>query len=212
MRHDEQRRYRKTEETSCDRPSRLDSDAELIAACLKGDAPAWNALIVRYQGFIFRLALRQGLSTPDAEDVFQNVCVKLYQHLGELRDVHRLSGWLASVTQRETAQLFRKQPLSLLHEGEVSPGLIEGAEPIHSLPALTPEEELLALERQHLVRQTLTHLPEECRHLLTLLYDSDPPRSYAEVAASLTIPLGSIGPKRARCLERLRKELEKFGY
>ena len=65
------------------------SDAELVAACLAGDMASWDTLLDRYHGFIFALILRMGISTPDTEDLFQNVCLRLYQNLGTLRDVDR---------------------------------------------------------------------------------------------------------------------------
>jgi RNA polymerase sigma factor (sigma-70 family) len=78
--------------------------------------------------------------------------------------------------------------------------------------AASPEEAALALERQHLVRQCLQHLSPSCQELLALLYAEEPPCSYVEVAQRLGVPLGSIGPRRARCLEHLKKLLEKFGF
>jgi len=190
--------------------SPLVSDPALIAACLNGDLPSWDALIDRYQGFIYTLTLRMGVSAPDADDIFQNVCVSLFQHLGDLRDTSRLSGWLATAIRQEVWRLARRPralPLSsLVEEGETEERRRGAA------PTLTPEEEVLKLEREHLVRQGLQHLSEPCKELLSLLYSEDPPCSYAEMAARLQIPLGSIGPKRARCLEQLRKILANFGY
>lgn len=188
------------------------TDAELVAACLSGDTAAWDALIARYQNFIYGLPLRMGLSAADAEDVFQNTCLKLFQHLGELHDVQRLSGWLAAIIRQEVWGLWRRrgsQPLSDLPEGGQ---MLESARPLGAEPAPSPEELILNYERQHLVRLGVQELSEECRKLLTLLYGEEAACSYAEVAQRLSIPLGSIGPKRARCLERLRKNLEKFGY
>jgi RNA polymerase sigma factor (sigma-70 family) len=81
----------------------------LVAACLAGDSASWDALIARYQGFIYALALRMGLSAPDADDVFQNVCLSLFQHLGELRDANRLSSWLATMVKQEVWRLGRRR-------------------------------------------------------------------------------------------------------
>lgn len=188
------------------------SDAELIAACLKEDKSAWKALISRYQSFIFGVALRRGLSTSDAEDVFQNVCIKLYRHLAELRNVQRLSSWLGVVTHHEAAQLFRHEIPLQLDEGELRLSGTAEWQPMHENSALTPEQALLAWERQQLVSQTFLALPDECRQLLTMLYAAEPTYSYADVAKILALPVGSIGPKRARCLARLRVLLKEFGY
>ena len=192
-------------------PAPLLSDPALIAACLEGDYPSWDALIERYQGFVYTLTLRMGVSGPDADDVFQNVCISLFQNLRELRDADRLSSWLAAVTRQEVWPLARRQgTLSLSDLGDNT-----GEEAVYRMgaePAPSPEEAVLKLEREHLIRQGLQHLPAPCRELLSLLYTEDPPCSYKETAAHFKIPLGSVGPKRARCLEHLKKILEDFGY
>lgn len=191
--------------------SSLKTDAELISACLAGDLHPWDQLIARYSGFIYALALRSGLSHADAEDVFQNVCLSLYQNLGSLRNVDRLSTWLSITTRNEVASFYRKRRTILASEMSDTPGETAGAYRVGGEASPGPEEIALALEEQHLVYECLQHLPEECRRLLTLLYIEDPPRSYIEIAKRLSLPMGSIGPKRARCLQRLEKLLKKFG-
>ncbi len=191
---------------------RFDSDDALAAACLRGDKRAWEALIDRYQGFILSISIRRGLTRSDAEDVFQNVCVKLYEHLADLRDVRKLSGWIAAVTVRETQLIYRKDPLRLFSENISLNDDLETGEQMFVSPDDGPEEELLALERREVVRRMLDELSDECRSLLTKLYVADEPLSYNDVASALNMPLGSIGPKRARCLSKLRQLLEKIGY
>jgi RNA polymerase sigma factor (sigma-70 family) len=190
----------------------LASDDDLVTACLRGDKQAWDALIERYQGFIFSIALRRGLSRPDAEDVFQNVCIKLYEHLTDLRDVRKLAGWLAAVVVRECGLMYRKSPSRVVIETELSGDDAEPTEIAHTSPDQGPEGELLALERREVVRRMLNELSDECRKLLTMLYVAEQPKSYNEVAEQLKLPLGSIGPKRARCLAKLRSLLEEIGY
>lgn len=176
-----------------------------MAACLSGDSAAWDALIGRYQGFIFALALRQGLSSADADDVFQDVCLKLFRHLDELRDVQRLSSWLGAIVRQEVWRRRRRpQPEQLNDlpaEGEI----------LIAIQAPDPESAVLEQEQEQLVRMGLGSLSETCRSLLGLLYGPDDV-SYAEAAEQLSMPIGSIGPRRARCLDRLRKELETFGF
>ena len=108
-------------------PAPLLSDPALIAACLEGDYPSWDALIERYQGFVYTLTLRMGVSGPDADDVFQNVCISLFQNLRELRDADRLSSWLAAVTRQEVWRLARRaaasgQPEYVLYDTRTSNG------------------------------------------------------------------------------------------
>ena len=170
-------------------------DAELVAACLRGEGAAWEALLARYQGLIFHVALRMGYGQADADDLYQNVSLKLCLHLSELREIERLSGWIAQVARQEGLRLLRRKPTASLDEAE------EVADTVR------PEDELLLVERAHWIRQALVQLPEKCRALLGLLY-SEEPTPYADIAQQLGIPLGSIGPQRARCLERLKKKWE----
>ena len=172
-------------------------DSELVAACLRGEAAAWEALLARYQGLIFHVALRMGFDQADADDLYQNVSLKLCLHLKELRETERLAGWIAQVARQEGLRLLRRKPTAALDEAK------EVADTIR------PEDELLLVERAHVLRQALTHLPEKCRTLLGLLY-AEEQTPYAEVAQALGIPLGSIGPQRARCLERLKKKWEEL--
>ena len=192
-------------------PPPLLSDPVLIAACLEGDYDSWDALIERYQGFIYTLTLRMGVLGSDADDVFQNVCISLFQNLRELKDANRLSSWLAAITRQEVWRLARRRSaLSLTDLGDDN-----GERSLYRMGAEaspSPEEAVLKLERAHLILQGLQYLSSPCKELLSLLYDEDPPFGYKEAAAQLKIPLGSIGPKRARCLEQLKKILEDFGY
>jgi RNA polymerase sigma factor (sigma-70 family) len=188
------------------------TDAELVTACLAGEADAWDALIARSGPLIYSVALRMGLAEADAQDVVQDVCLLMLHHLHALRDNSRLAGWLVATTRREVWRLQqRRRPalLSEMPEGMPEAGfrpLIAGEED------RTPEEILLALEDQALVRRALESMPEKCRRLLTLLYCTDPPCSYSEVGERLSMARGSIGPSRARCLQQLQKILKKAGF
>ncbi len=189
-------------------PHLSSSDAELIAACLKGEATAWDVLIERYAALIYSLCLRMGLSQSDAEDTFQDVCVLLLNHLENLRDTSRLAGWLASTTKREIWRVQKRRGTTRL-ASELSPEgwEMEAAAPLHEQSGSHPEADILAIEEQQTVRQALSRLPTRCRNLLTLLYSTDPTPSYQEIAEELAFPIGSIGPNRARCLKGLHKLL-----
>jgi len=182
-------------------PWRQRSDEELVGACLRGDAAAWEALIARYQRLVYGIALRAGLPPADADDVFQNVSLKICLHLDSLRDHAALTGWVGAVTRRECLRRHRRRA----GEPETTPlddaRDVPGGEP----PA---DEALLREERAHEVRRGLEELPPACQRLLGLLYGSEEPPPYADVAVRLGVPLGSIGPTRARCLKRLRKKME----
>jgi RNA polymerase sigma factor (sigma-70 family) len=195
---------------SVDKRVKRKPDTELIAACLSGNARSWDALIERYEGFIYTLAIRMGLTAADAEDVFQNVCLRLYQNLGSLRDATRLSSWLISTTRREAWHLRRHRGMPVMSDMPDFEAEMDRARRPGEQEPLSLEETFIALEEQHLVRTGMAELPEECRKLLSLLYNDDSPRSYSEVAGEMSMPVGSIGPRRARCLARLKKILDRL--
>ncbi len=179
-------------------------DSELIDACLKGMDQAWEALLVRYQRLIYSIPLRYGLPEHDANDIFQNVSLLLLENLARLRDRERLGAWLVITTRRECWRLFhQRRQISLdpetLYLHEQTPD------------SQRSEDDFLALESQALVRAALGILDAPCQQLLTQLFYAEPRPSYTEIASALALPEGSIGPTRARCLEKLMKILEKMG-
>lgn len=188
-------------------------DEELLSACLRGEAAAWDTLIERYAPLIYSIPLKYGLPDADAADVFQSVCVTLFEKLGTIRDPKRLPAWIITTTTRESwATRKRSRRLSTsaaaVQAGDAAPLLDDLTD-----PGPLPEEELLALERQALVRVALERLSTACQKMLTTLFnDRDPPTSYLELAERLGMPPNSIGPTRARCLNRLRALVEASGY
>jgi len=183
------------------------SDADLIAAHLSGDTSAWEALLDRYERLIFRLVLRTGASGPDADDIYQNVCLKLYLHLDDLRHIEKLTGWLGAIVRQEAGRHATK------NAGPAGRPPLQDIDEIIELPARDPlpEQALQAEEQTRLIASALQQMPAPCGPLLSLLYAPEP-TPYAEVAVRLGIPLGSIGPRRARCLERLKIILEELGF
>lgn len=156
---------------------------------------------------IYTVCLRSGLPEADAQDVFQDVSLLLVQHLASLRDHTRLSAWLISTTRREAWRCAKRKRTVLSSELPLGMENLE-----RQAEGPSPEVDCLALEDRVLVRQGLALLPDRCRELLALLYFHDPPRSYAEIADCLDMPLGSIGPARARCLNKLLKIIRDLGY
>jgi len=179
-------------------------DTELIDACLTGASQAWEVLLVRYQRLIYSIPLRYGLPEHDANDIFQNVSLLLLKNLARLRDRERLGAWLVITTRRECWRMFH-------HDRQVTlnPETLDLNEQVsdngHS------EDDFLALERQTVVRAAIELLDGSCHQLLTQLFYAEPRPSYTEIAHALALPEGSIGPTRARCLEKLMRILEKMG-
>lgn len=182
-------------------PNLSSSDEVLIDACLKGDPRGWAALVRKYQRLIYSVASSYRLDSEDSADVFQAVCIELYKNLKHLRSAGAVRSWLSKVASRECARrkvLVRRAQHSSLEDLE------------NSLPAVDGET-LEELERQHLVREALSEIPERCRRLIQMLFYEDPPRPYAEVAKALGLALGSIGFIRGRCLQKMERALKDRG-
>lgn len=184
-----------------------DSDAMLVARCNRGDASAWPLLVKRYQRLVYTIVRRVGLDEHAAADVFQTVFSRLIEHLPRLNQADRLQAWIVTTAKRE-ALLQRSRgarQVSLTVDGDDdAAAVLDIAD-----DAPLPDEQLATLQVQHQVREALERMDERCRTLLTLLYsDGEEGHAYDEVARRLAMPLGSIGPTRARCLGKLRKLLE----
>src|SRR5262245_29939339 len=145
------------------------TDPELVAQCLDGHQAAWATLISRYQRLIYSIPLRARLSADDAADIFQSVCLKLYEKLSSLRNHERISSWLITTTNRECWRVSARN-----RRDSAPPGFDaeDEAERVEELPsAATPvDEQREALERQQIVRETVENLPERCRDLLRMLF------------------------------------------
>jgi len=187
------------------------SDALLVQACLDGDADAWDVLLDRYGRLIYSIAMKAGLSPDDAADVLQLVSMSLLDHLADLRDADRLLPWIATTTRRHALHTLRRN--RRLTTGMGCMGADEGgtAGDVAPVPG-DLSAGLIALHDQQLVREALSRLTPHCREVLELLFCNDPPASYAEIASRLNVPIGSIGPTRARCLRRLHKVLSDLGF
>ena len=168
------------------------SDATLIERCLKGEQDAWEAIIRRYQNLIYSVPIRYHFSSQDAADVFQHVCVILLEKLKTLRNSETLSSWLYITTKRQCWKIAKKKKM----ETELQ----ETSDEISD-----SNSENLVL--QHQIKTGVDQLSGKCRDLIFALYYADPPYSYDQITEKLGIPFGSIGPTRARCLEKLRKML-----
>jgi RNA polymerase sigma factor (sigma-70 family) len=183
------------------------ADAALIAKCLEQDAEAWEVLIRRYQRLIASITFKYGLSPEDASDILQSVYMTLFQQLADLRKQDKLSSWIITVTVRECYKLRRR---TLTAESLDDPERDVFRE-LASVAETTQDESLLALEKQHFIRQAIAQLSQQCRDLLNALFYRDEPAPYAEISGQLGIPVASIGPTRARCLTKLKLTLKKTG-
>ena len=170
--------------------------------CRAGDAQAWAALVRRYERLVYAVARGYRLEPEDLADTFQEVFAALVKGLPRLRDARSLCRWLTSTTDRiALAAALRRR-----RERARDAGPPEDLE----APPVTVDPtgaDLESLEDRMLVRLAMGSLAPRCRGLLDALYLREPEVAYREIAAELGIPIGSIGPTRARCLERLKAAL-----
>ena len=174
-----------------------------MAAAHAGDGGAWNELVGRFGGLVWAVARAHRLDTADASDVCQTVWLRLVENLGRLRDPEHLGGWLRTTTRHECLRVLRRGGKEIPDD--------DAQRDIAGPADQQPEMQMLAGERDRLVWTAVSALSDRCRSLLRVLACS-PDASYAEISESLGLPVGSIGPTRARCLEHLRRGLESIGY
>ena len=172
---------------------------DLVTRASRGDQRAWDDLVERYAPLVWSVCRRYQLSSADAEDVHQTVWLRLVSRLDKIRDPAALPGWLATTTRRECLRVLRaaRGPRAAEH--------VPDAETIPDQQAGLADQELLEAERHAALRAALARLPPGYQRLIGKLIE-DPPLTYAQIGASLNIPVGSIGPLRGRCLDRLRRD------
>jgi RNA polymerase sigma factor (sigma-70 family) len=170
----------------------------LVRRVCDGDHEAWNEIVERYSPLVWSICARYQLSRPDTDDVGQGVWLMLVEHIGNLRQPAALPGWLATTTRNECLRVLRTanryDPDGLPTDDLMLPDVDERA----------VEDDLIEAELNAALRAAFAELPEACHTLMSLLIQ-DPSPSYAEVSSALGMPVGSIGPTRARCLAQLRR-------
>lgn len=170
------------------RQDMLESDRDLFVRCLAGDNAAWDRVISAHAPLVYAVARAQGLKEDQCDDVAQSVFSALVRRIASIRDAQALPAWLITSTKREAWRVRRASVK--LQPGE--------AEPDHQ-----NESSLDKLESVHQVRRALEELGGRCKELLTLLFLADGSPDYQVISQTLEIPVGSIGPTRARCLAKL---------
>lgn len=177
------------------------SDSRLVRACLRGDEAAWSTLVDKYKNLVYSIAIKQGISPDDAADLFQSVWVQVYSKLSTLKKEGSIRSWLISVTVNKCYHWRQKQ--HRLNRRESS-GFEE--DELDRQATLEPPD-VTARETQLLVQRAVAELPPRCQELIRLLFYTQPPLPYREVAKRLDLAVGSIGFIRGRCLKKLHKIL-----
>ncbi|MEN3312304.1 MAG: hypothetical protein V7645_1633 [Actinomycetota bacterium] len=170
------------------------SDSELVARCRSGDQQAWAELVDRFSRYVYAISVQAfRLSDADAEDVFQEVFARAYEHLDALRDDAAVRPWLAQLTRRLCIDRLRATSRERPTADE-------------ELELAGSEETLTMLEDALTVHEALAATPEHCREVLDRFFARD--ESYRTIGEALDLPAGTIASRISRCLSRLRDFLE----
>jgi len=183
-----------------------DEAGRLVRAAASGDEAAWKALAEGFSGLVWSVTRGYRLSSADTADVFQTVWLRLAEHLDRIENPEHVGAWLATTARREalrvarvSARVIPTDDLALLEPGEADELTPEQA-------VLDSEQAQIDAERAKRLWRAFRQLPAHCQKLLRIL-TATPSPNYAEVAAALSMPVGSIGPTRARCLQKLRQRM-----
>jgi RNA polymerase sigma factor (sigma-70 family) len=170
----------------------------LVAAAAAGDERAWNEIVDRYAPLLASVIRPFRLTTAETQDVAQTVWLRLVEHLSSLREPRALPMWIITTGKREALRYLSNQRWTLPYDPLDPSWLATSAEDAE------PDAELLRAEQHEALLAGLAELPARQRELLLLLVE-DPPLSYAQISRRTGVPIGSIGPTRARAMERLRQ-------
>ena len=176
--------------------SEYDAVGPLLAAARRGDAASWDELVTRFSGLLWATARAHRLTTTDAADVVQTTWLRLLDHLDRIDDPQRLGSWLATTARHESLHTLRRS------SREPVVDVVQIMDPLPD-PRPPVDHEILRQERDTALWELFERLSDGCRRLLRIMVATPPP-SYADIAAALDMPVGSIGPTRARCLAALR--------
>lgn len=180
------------------------SDAELLAACRRGDEAAWQSLVERFERLISAIPRRAGLSEDFVAEVFQEVFLTLFEKMNDIEQPERLRAWLVTTAKFKTWRIVSREKVGINAANK-----IDDDETFFDIADTAPltDAVLIELEEQHKVRTAVAALDERCRIMLTMLYLAEPAASYAAVAEKVGVNETSVGPLRARCLKKMLKML-----
>jgi RNA polymerase sigma factor (sigma-70 family) len=177
---------------------------DLVRSAAAGDEAAWEAIVARYQGLLWSVVRAYRLNDSDAADVLQTTWVRLIQHVGRIRNPEAVCAWLVTTARRECLRVVHRASQERSQRLSDDGGWTD----VRDRPEAGPEARVLAAEVDRVLWNCVAKLPERCQTLLRILL-TDPPPTYEEVSAILNMPVGSIGPTRARCLQCLRRAIKR---
>jgi len=176
-------------------------DERLVGECLRNNERAWNALVDRYKGLVFKVCLDYTRHQADASDVFQEVWAQAHRRLGTLRDTGSLAAWLTTVTRNACYRWLKKR-----HQLEQRETRGHGLDELDSRASVL-QVDLTEKDTRQRVHAAIAELPPRCQEVITMLFFRQPALPYRDVAERLEMAIGSVPFVRARCLARLQKLL-----
>jgi RNA polymerase sigma factor (sigma-70 family) len=180
------------------------TDTRLVKECLSGNEDAWSALVDKYKALIFSIPIKYQMPPQEAADIFQAVCMELLARLPDLREPKALPAWLMQVTHHECARWKQRQQRLVSSDSETGV-------PENEIPAMA-ESLIRQMQEEQILREAISTLAPQCQKLVAALFFESPARPYAEIAAELGLAVGSIGFTRQKCIQRLRRNLQKQGF
>jgi RNA polymerase sigma-70 factor (ECF subfamily) len=170
------------------------TDGQLVARCRAGDEHAWQELVERFSRYVYAIATQAfRLPETDAEDVFQEVFARAYQHLDKLRDDSAVRPWIAQLTRRLCIDRLRAN-------ARERPAAEE------ELFLTEADDTVAMLDEALTLHEALAAVPGHCREILDRFFARD--ESYKTIGEALDLPSGTIASRISRCLARLRAFLE----
>jgi RNA polymerase sigma factor (sigma-70 family) len=195
--------------------SRGDDLAALVAGALDGHERAWNALVERLERVVWKAV---NMMTTDHEirnDAFAATWLRLAERLDTIREPQKLPGWLATTATNEARQIVRQRgrlPIGLPDTSpDVSGGGLGSLLKTESVDDGEHDRSLVAIDDARAVREAFVRLDDGCRQVISVLVLTDPPVAYEQASELLGRPVGSLGPTRKRCLDKMKRLLESDG-
>ncbi|GID92357.1 RNA polymerase sigma factor [Amorphoplanes digitatis] len=180
-----------------------DGTRETVRDAQSGDTHAADMFVRQFERLVWWTVRSFRLPDADAEDVVQNTWLRVFEHLGEVREPDRIGSWVATIARRECLKHMRTGRREV-------PGLELRAEQLDDERAPHPERVAVDAQMIDLLWQHVNSLPGPAREMVVALSGKDAP-AYADFARRKGIPIGSIGPTRMRSLRKLRVSLEGHG-
>ncbi len=189
--------------------SSFESDPKLLLRCRRGDSAGWSLLVERYRRLVWSVIVKHRMRTEEAEDIFQHVFTTLITNIDGIHDENALASWLVTTTKRRCWRVSSQTRQSAERARSLDSDPDKSMDPVDSREDST--ESRAQLEKQ-LVREGLERLGGKCKDLLEALFGAGGEPNYALIAEKIGIRVGSIGPTRARCLEKLTVVLSRMGF